>query len=446
MTQSSQRPPASPPPAPPRVPSAPPPPPPTAARTGPLDANTSGATQQMAPRTMPMSPPPGTATRPPTASPGSPETAARTAQKASPAGKSAGPSAGHRTLQELVREANESGISDLHLGVGETPRFRKRGDIIDTTYPVIDLNTFMSWLHECMSDEEIRRFQDHLDFDGAFDFGFVRIRINCFDTLAGPSMVLRLIPSQIMTMEQLNLPQVFRDVCHYHKGLILVTGPTGSGKSTTMAAMIDYINKNMPYNIITIEDPVEFVHQSKKALIKHREVGRHTLEFKNALKAALREDPDLMLVGEIRDQETMNIALKAASTGHLVMGTLHTNSAVKTIERILGMFPPAEQSALRVSLAESLVSIIAQGLCKTTDGKRAAFHDILVATDAVKEYIIKGELDEITQIMLRSEFDGMITMNKSLYKLYQEGRITEEIALEKSPTPNEMAQFLRGRV
>jgi len=301
-------------------------------------------------------------------------------------------------------------------------------------------------MHECMTDEEIRQFQNHLDFDGAYDFGFVRIRINVFDSLAGPAMALRLIPSKILTLEQLKAPEVFKDICHYHKGLVLVTGPTGSGKSTTMAAMIDYMNRNMAHHIITIEDPVEFVHKSQKALIKHREVGRHTLEFKNAFKAALREDPDVMLVGEIRDQETMNIALKAASTGHLVMGTLHTNSAVKTIQRVMRMFKPEEEPAFRVALSESLVAIVAQGLCKTTDGKRAAFHDILIATDAVKEYVVKEQLEEITQIMLRSDFDGMITMNKALYNLYLEGRITEETALEKSPTPNEMAQFLRGRI
>jgi twitching motility protein PilT len=345
-----------------------------------------------------------------------------------------------------VWTANENGVSDVHLGVNEAPRFRKRGDITPTEWPVTNLDSFMSWLREILTDEEIQRFQDSLDFDAVADLGFVRIRINLFDSLAGPAMVLRLIGATILTMEQLKLPPVFKDVCHYHKGLLLVTGPTGSGKSTTMAAMIDYMNKEFAKHIITIEDPVEFVHISRKSLIKHREVGRHTLEFKNALKGALRQDPDLMLVGEIRDQETMNIALKAASTGHLVAGTLHTNSAIKTIERILGMFPPAEQPPLRISLAESLICIIAQGLRKTTDGKRAAFHDILIATDAIKEYIIKGDYDNINLVMLKAEFDGMMTMNKALLKLYQEGRITEEIALEMSPTPNEMAQFLRGRI
>lgn len=357
-----------------------------------------------------------------------------------------GPSPGHPTLRDIVWTANENGVSDVHLGVNEAPRYRKRGDITPTEWPVTDLDSFMSWLREILTDEEIQRFQDSLDFDAVADLGFVRIRINLFDSLAGPAMVLRLIGATILTMEQLKLPPVFKDVCHYHKGLILVTGPTGSGKSTTMAAMIDYMNKEFAKHIITIEDPVEFVHISRKSLIKHREVGRHTLEFKNALKGALRQDPDLMLVGEIRDQETMNIALKAASTGHLVAGTLHTNSAIKTIERILGMFPPAEQPPLRISLAESLICIIAQGLCKTTDGKRAAFHDILIATDAIKEYIIKGDYENINQVMLKAEFDGMMTMNKALLKLYQEGRITEEIALEMSPTPNEMAQFLRGRI
>lgn len=349
-------------------------------------------------------------------------------------------------MRDLVLRAKEESISDLHLGVNEIPRFRKRGEITDAGYPTTDLDMFMSWLRECMTDDEIAYFQKNLDFDGAFDFGFVRIRISAFDSLAGPAMVLRLIPAEILTMEQLKLPEVFRKICGYHKGLILVTGPTGSGKSTTMAAMIDYINKNNSHHIITIEDPVEFVHTSKKSLIKHREVGRHTLKFVNALKGALRQDPDMMLVGEIRDRETVEIALKAAQTGHLVAGTLHTNSAVKTLNRILDMFNSEEQPALRVSMAESLLAIIAQMLCKTTDGKRAAFHDVMINTDVVKEYIMKGQNEEINQIMIKDTYEGMTTMNKSLYGLYQEGRITEEICIEQSPYPNEMAQMLRGRV
>jgi len=350
------------------------------------------------------------------------------------------------TFEQLIREANEKGFSDIHLGVGEVPRFRNRGEIDATDYPETDKETFMGWLRETLTEEEIKRFQETLDFDGATQFDFARVRINIFDSLKGYAMVLRLIPVKILTMEQLKLPPIFRDICHYHKGLILVTGPTGSGKSTTMAAMIDYINREMSKHIITIEDPVEFVHQSRKSLVKQREVGMHTRKFDNALKAALREDPDLILVGEMRDKETVKTAMKAAQTGHLVMGTLHTNSAVKTIERILNLFPGEEQDPMRVAISESLVAVISQGLCRTTDGKRAAFHDILINTEAVKDWIKDSKYDEISELMNQASFDGMITMNKSLFNLYQEGRITEEIALEMSPTPNEMAQMLRGRV
>ena len=350
------------------------------------------------------------------------------------------------SLAQIIREAYDLGYSDIHLGVNEIPRFRNRGEIQTTDYPATDRNTFISWLREVLTDLEVQHFQENLEFDGATQYDFARVRINIFDSLRGYAMVLRLIPLKILSMEQLRLPAIFRDICHYHKGLILVTGPTGSGKSTTMAAMIDYINREMAKHIITIEDPIEFVHQSRKSLVKQREVGMHTRKFDNALKAALREDPDLILVGEMRDKETVNTALKAAQTGHLVMGTLHTNSAVKTIERILNLYSGEEQDPIRVGISESLVSVVAQGLCRTTDGKRAAFHDILINTEAIKEWIKDGKYDEITELMKQASFDGMITMNQSLLNLYHEGRITEETALEMSPTPNEMAQFLRGRV
>ena len=443
-----QRPPISPPP-PPRVPAAPPPPgmrPPAIPASGQptqrmplqtLEQNRANAgAPASAAKVPPAAPPPGQRLSTPPAPP--------PATRMPPRG--AGPSPGHPTLSQLVNEAHEKGFSDIHVGVGEAPRFRNRGEMEATNYPMTDEQTFMSWLREVLTDEEIRRFQDNLDFDGATQYDFARVRINIFDSLTGPSMVMRLIPLKILTLEQLRLPPVLKDICHYHKGLILVTGPTGSGKSTTMAAMIDYINSEMPKHIITIEDPVEFVHKSRKSLIKHREVGMHTLQFDRALKAALREDPDLILVGEMRDKETVNTALKAAQTGHLVMGTLHTNSAVKTIERVLTLYNPEEQPAMRVAIAESLVAVIAQGLCRTTDGKRAGFHDILINTETVKDYIRKGQNDEIVEIMNDSDFDGMVTMNKSLFNLYQEGRITEETALEMSPTPNEMAMMLRGRI
>lgn len=388
-------------------------------------------------------PPPSASSAAPTvASPPPPPASARTRTSA----RSSGLAPGQPTLAHLVRQAFDKGFSDVHLNVNEPPRYRNRGEMEITDYPPTDQGTFISWLREVISDDEIRRFQEYLEFDGAADYDFARIRINVFDTLRGHGMVLRLIPKTILTLEQLRLPPILRDVCHYHKGLILVTGPTGSGKSTTLAAMVDYINKEMPKHIITIEDPIEFVHQSRKALIRQREVGIHTRKFDNALKASLREDPDIILVGEMRDKETVNTALKAAQTGHLVMGTLHTNSAVKTLERVLTLYSAEEQPAMRVAIAESLVSIIAQGLCRTTDGKRAAFHDILVNTETVKDYIRKGQYDEISALMLEGEYDGMITMNKSLFNLYQEGRITEETALEMSPTQNEMAMMLRGRI
>ena len=350
------------------------------------------------------------------------------------------------TLEHLIRMAFDRGYSDVHLGVGEKPRTRDRGEMIILDYPEIDINTFYSWLREILGEEEILRFKKDLEFDGATQYEFARVRINIFESLRGPGMVLRLIPMKILTMEQLRLPAVFRDVCDVHKGLILITGPTGSGKSTTLAAMIDYINKEHAKHIITIEDPIEFVHQSRRSLIKQREVGIHTHEFDNALKASLREDPDIILVGEMRDKSTVNTALKAAQTGHLVMGTLHTNSAVKTLERILTLYTAEERESLRVAIAESLVCIISQGLCRTTDSKRTAFHDILVNTETVKDYICSGKNDEILELMKDGEYHGMITTNQSLFNLYQEGQITEEVAMEMSPVPNEMAMMLRGRI
>mgnify|MGYP006244830983 FL=1 len=413
MTQT----PPPPPPAPSRsgrgLPPRPPAPPPPRPKNSPKPSNSSSASPPSSEETIPRK-----------------ETPPK--QRATPFGPELAP--GQVTLTEIVQRAEKEGISDVHLGVNEIPRFRKRGDLIPIDYPETDLGTFMSWLREILKDEEIRAFQENLDFDGAADLGFVRIRISLFDSLAGPAMVLRLIGAKILKMDQLKLPEVFKKVCHYHKGLVLVTGPTGSGKSTTMAAMIDYMNDTFPYHIITIEDPVEFVHESRKSLIKHREVGRHTLKFFNALKGALRQDPDLMLVGEIRDKETVGIAIKAASTGHLVMGTLHTNSAVKTITRILDMFSAEEQPAIKLALSEILVGVIAQLLCKTTDGKRAAFHDILINTDVVKEYILKDQYEDINQIMLKDTYEGMTTMNRSLYDLYLDGRIC---LLYTSPSPRD---------
>ena len=349
------------------------------------------------------------------------------------------------SLEGIVRLAQQQDYSDVHLGVGEEPRYRARGDMLRTSWPVTDSATFHAWLKEMLSPSQIDQFLKNKDFDGSHAFPFVRVRINLMDSLRGPAMVLRLIPQTIASLDELRLPAVLRELCERPKGLVLVTGPTGSGKSTTLAAMIDWINSTMQRHILTIEDPVEFVHQSRESLIRHREVGQHTHQFHSALRAALREDPDVILIGEIRDQDTLATALEASQTGHLVFGTLHTNSAVRTVERILGMFPPAEQPPVRRAVAESLLGVIAQGLLKTTDGKRAAFHDILINTDACRDYIQRGELEAIEQIMERSGFDGMQTANQALLQLVEDGRVSASDAIAQSLKPNELNQALRGK-
>ena len=341
--------------------------------------------------------------------------------------------------------AYDQGHSDVHLGVGEIPRFRARGEMLQTEWPKTDPNTFHRWLREILTPQQIDVFQQTKEFDGSHAFPFVRVRINLLDSLLGPAMVLRLIPQTILTLEDLKLPEVLRELASRPKGLVLVTGPTGSGKSTTLAAMIDWINRHQTRHILTIEDPVEFVHQSRQSLIRHREVGLHTLKFHNALRAALREDPDVILVGEIRDRETLSTALEASQTGHLVFGTLHTNSAVKTVERVLGLFAPEDQESVRRSLSESLLGVIAQGLIRTTDGGRAAYHDILINTEACKDYIQRGDLDEVEEIMERSGFDGMVTSNQSLLNLVAAGRIEPNDAIAVSLKPNELSQAIRGR-
>ena len=349
------------------------------------------------------------------------------------------------SLAGIVKIADSNGFSDVHLGVGEEPRYRARGEMVRSGWPITDTATFNSWLRELLSPAQIDAFLRDKEFDGSHAFPFVRVRINLLDSLRGPAMVLRLIPQTIASLEDLNLPPVLRELASKPKGLVLITGPTGSGKSTTLAAMIDWINRNRSCHILTIEDPVEFVHQSQRSLIRHREVGQHTLQFHNALRAALREDPDVILIGEIRDGETLATAIEASQTGHLVFGTLHTNSAVKTVERVLGMVRPSEQEAIRRAVSECLLGVIAQGLLKTTDGKRVAFHDILINTDACKDYIQRGELTEIEEIMARSSFDGMQTANQALLNLVDAGQVSIDDALAQSLRANELAQALRGK-
>lgn len=350
------------------------------------------------------------------------------------------------SMEGIVRIAFANHFSDIHLGVGEEPRYRNRGEIVRTGWPVTDKTTFREWLRQILEPSDVDTFHREKEYDGSYSFPFVRVRINVLETLRGSAMVLRLIPSTMPTMEQLNLPPQLKTLAERPKGLFLVTGPTGSGKSTTLAAIINYINTTMKRHILTIEDPVEFVHESKRSLVRQREVGQHTKLFHNALRASLREDPDVILIGEIRDQETLTTAIEASQTGHLVLGTLHTNSAVRTVERVLGMYPPQEQESVRRSISEALLAVLSQGLIKTTDGKRAGFFDFFVNTDACRDYIQRGQLDEIEAIMSRSSFDGMVTINQSLAQLVNEGRATAEEAMHHSLKPNELAQALRGRL
>ena len=350
------------------------------------------------------------------------------------------------SLEAIIRHAHDHRYSDVHLGVGEEPRFRDRGEMLRTGWPATDAACFRDWLKQLLSPGEIDAFLREKDFDGAQNFPFVRVRINLMEALRGPAMVLRLIPNTVASIEDLNLPSVLKALAERPKGLLLVTGPTGSGKSTTLAAVINYINRSMKRHILTIEDPVEFVHASQLSLVHQREVGYHTKEFSTALRAALREDPDVILIGEIRDKETLATALEASQTGHLVLGTMHTNSAVRTVERILGLVPPQEQEVVRRSVSESLLGVISQGLIRTTEGGRVAFHDLFVNTDACRDYIVRGELEEIEEIMNRSSFDGMITMNQSLARLVEDGKVQASEALALSPRATELSQTLRGRV
>jgi twitching motility protein PilT len=349
------------------------------------------------------------------------------------------------SLEDVVAVAFQNGYSDVHLGVGEEPRFRDRGEILRAGWPVTDMVTFHEWLREMLTPAQIDTFLRDKEYDGSHAFPFARVRINLLETLRGPGMVLRLIPQRIPSIDDLELPQVLKTLLERPKGLMLITGPTGSGKTTTQAAMIDHINRTMKRHIVSIEDPIEYVHESRECLIRQREVGQNTRLFKVALRASLREDPDVILIGEVRDHETLSTAIEASQTGQLVLGTLHTSSAVRSVERVLSMCPPQEQESIRRSLAEALLAVVSQGLIRTREGGRTAYHDILINTDACRDYIQRAELDEIEAIMSRSSFDGMHTINQSLEDLVRAGRISDEDALAVSAKPSELIQRLRGR-
>ena len=311
--------------------------------------------------------------------------------------------------------------------------------MLTTEWPVTTPAMFQGWLQEILTPQQIDGFSTEKEFDGSHAFSFVRVRINLLDSLRGSAMVLRLIPQTILSLEDLNLPDVLRDLSSRPKGLVLVTGPTGSGKSTTLAAMIDWINSNQTRHILTIEDPVEFVHNSKKSLIRHREVGQHTLKFHNALRASLREDPDVILVGEIRDRETLSTALEASQTGHLVFGTLHTTGSARTVNRMIDAFPANQQEQIRAQLSVSLVAVISQVLIPHASGKgRVAAFEVMVNTPAIGNLIRKNETNKIQSTIQTSRRMGMMTLDDSIYEHASAGRIEKRAALDFAQNPADL--------
>lgn len=349
------------------------------------------------------------------------------------------------TIEQMVREAHAASASDIHIRVGQVPRFRIRGVMqVATSNPKVTPEIFEHYLAEILTPEQRKQFAETKELDTAIFYpGFVRCRVNCFDSLSGGAIVLRLISLEIPTIDALRLPEVLKSVILRSQGLILITGPTGSGKSTTVAAMIDHLNQMEQKHVVTIEDPIEFIHPSKKCLVSQREVGLHTHEFQQALRAVLREDPDVILIGEMRDRVTINTALQAAQTGHLVLGTLHTRSAINAINRLLNMYPPEEQQAMRIQICDSLVAVIAQLLLPTVDNRRVAVHDILVNTPAMHDYLMKGDDDEAFRLMEHDTYEGMQIINQALYKLVLEGRVTIEEAAKTSPEANDLDRRLR---
>lgn len=323
-------------------------------------------------------------------------------------------------IDQMFQAMVKLGASDLHLSVGSAPMVRKDGhmQLLDSTLGVLSAQDVVQLLAPIMPEKNRKEYAERHDTDFAYEIaGLARFRSNVFADRRGPGAVFRVIPSKILTADQLGLSQHILNLCHLNKGLILVTGPTGSGKSTTLCAMIDYINRTRPDHIITIEDPIEFVHDNQKCLINQREVRTHTDSFKDALRAALREDPDIILVGELRDLETVAIAIETAETGHLVFGTLHTTTAASTVDRVIDQFPSDRQAQIRIMLSESLKGVIAQTLCRKIGGGRAAALEVLIATQAVSNLIREGKTFQIPSIMQVNKANGMVSLNDALMDL-----------------------------
>lgn len=337
-------------------------------------------------------------------------------------------------ITDLLAFGVKNKASDLHLSAGLPPMIRVHGDIRRINLPEMSSEEVGHMITSVMNDLQRKNYQQNLETDFSFELPNVaRFRVNAFMSNRGPAAVFRTIPSTVLTLEDLKSPRIFQKIADTPRGLVLVTGPTGSGKSTTLAAMINYINENQPSHILTIEDPIEFVHESKKALINQRELHEHTHSFANALKSALREDPDVILVGEMRDPETIGLALTAAETGHLVFGTLHTTGAAKTVDRIVDVFPAGEKEMVRSMLSESLRAVISQTLLKTKDGNgRVAAHEIMLATPAVRNLIRENKIAQIGSALQTGQAHGMQTLDQALQALLRQGVITPEVARSKA--------------
>jgi len=336
-------------------------------------------------------------------------------------------------IAQLLAFGVKNGASDLHLSAGVQPMIRVDGDMRRINLPAMEHKDVHDMVYDIMNDRQRKEYEEHLETDFSFEVpDLARFRVNAFNHNRGAAAVFRTIPSDILSLEQLNAPAIFKDIAMTPRGIVLVTGPTGSGKSTTLAAMVDYVNDNISGHILTIEDPIEFVHQSKKCLINQREVHRDTHGFENALRSALREDPDVVLVGEMRDLETIRLALSAAETGHLVFGTLHTSSAAKTIDRIIDVFPAAEKDMVRAMLSESLRAVISQTLLKKNGGGRVAAHEIMIGTPAIRNLIREAKVAQMYSSIQTGEKHGMQTLDQCLQRLLKEGVISKEAARHKA--------------
>ncbi|OHB48841.1 MAG: twitching motility protein PilT [Planctomycetes bacterium GWF2_40_8] len=346
-------------------------------------------------------------------------------------------------ISEILAFANEKGASDLHISSGEPPIVRINGDIQKVDMPSLPKDEVHSMLYDILNDHQRKIFEEKKELDFALDVkGIARYRVNAFYQSRGEAIVFRTIPTKIMSLEELGLPMILAELTKKTKGLVLVTGPTGSGKSTTLAAMVDFINRNEKAHILTIEDPIEFIYEPKLSLINQRELGTNTHGFANALRSALREDPDVILVGEMRDLETISLAMTTAETGHLVFGTLHTSSAAKTVDRVIDVFPPEQQGQIRAMFAESILAVVTQNLLKRKDGKgRIAALEIMIGTPAIRNLIREGKIAQIPGMMQTGKKFGMQTMDATLVELFKQGEVSKETVTPYLSNPSVLSSY-----